>query len=320
MKQKLIYFVLAIFVLLLAACNSDSSSEGTSNETAGEETKKITIKHQLDETEVNVNPKNVVVFDFGVLDTLDTLGIEVTGVPKEGTVPEYLEKYKGEEYESVGTLKEPDFEKINELQPELIIISDRQRELYEDFKEIAPTIFLGVDYTKYMESFIENSKIIGQIFDKEDEVVTILAEIDKNIKALNEKTAAMDEKALVALVNEGTVSAYGPNSRYGIIHDVLGVKPVDEKIEVSTHGQSVSFEYVVEKDPDYLYVIDRGAVVTTAEGSSSAEQVLNNDLINGTKAAKEDHIIYLDPNYWYLSGGGLVSVAEMVKEMEESLE
>ncbi len=36
---------------------------------------------------------------------------------------------------------------------------------------------------------------------------------------------------------------------------------------------------------------------------------------------KEGNVIYLDPNYWYLSGGGLVSVLEMVKkEVEAGLE
>ena len=225
-----------------------------------------------------------------------------------------------DEYESVGSLKEPDFEKINELQPDLIIISARQVDLYEEFQEIAPTIYLGVDTTKYMESFKENATTIGQIFDKEAEVEAKLAEIDESIAALNEKATGMDENALVTLVEDGSVSAYGPASRFGIIHDVFGVKPVDENIEVSTHGQSVSFEYVVEKDPNYLFVVDRGAVVTTGEGGSSAKQMLENDLIKGTKSYKEDHIVYLDPNYWYLSGGGLVSVAEMVKEVEAGLE
>lgn len=38
-------------------------------------------------------------------------------------------------------------------------------------------------------------------------------------------------------------------------------------------------------------------------------------MIKTTKAYKENHVVYLDPNYWYLSGGGLISVSEMVKEV-----
>lgn len=322
MKQKLLVFVLAIFVLLLAACNSDSSTEESKSSDAADSkdsAQEITVKHLLGETNVKVNPQNVVVFDYGVLDTLDKLGIDVAALPKEGTVPSYLEKYTSDDYESVGSLKEPDFEKINELQPDLIIISARQQDLYEEFQEIAPTIYLGVDTTRYMDSFKENTEVIGQIFGKEKEVEAELAKIDESIQALKEKASGLEDKALVTLIDEGNISAYGPESRFGIIHDVFGVKPIDENIEVSTHGQSVSFEYLVEKDPDILYVVDRGAVVTTGQAASPAKEVLNNDLVKGTKAFKEDRIVYLDPNYWYLSGGGLVSVAEMVKAIDESL-
>lgn len=38
-----------------------------------------------------------------------------------------------------------------------------------------------------------------------------------------------------------------------------------------------------------------------------------------TKAFQEGHIVYLDPNYWYVSGGGLESVSEMVKEIGTSI-
>lgn len=69
---------------------------------------------------------------------------------------------------------------------------------------------------------------------------------------------------------------------------------------------------MAEKNPDYLFVIDRGAVVG---GKSSAKQVVENEMIKTTKAYKENHVVYLDPNYWYLSGGGLISVSEMVKEV-----
>lgn len=109
----------------------------------------------------------------------------------------------------------------------------------------------------------------------------------------------------------------GANSRFGLIHDVFGIKPVDENIEASTHGMNVSFEYVVEKDPDMLYVIDRSAAV---EGNSTAKQLVENKLVENTKAYQNDNIVYLNPDFWYLSGGGLVSVEEMVNEISDSLE
>jgi iron complex transport system substrate-binding protein len=321
MRRKFsLIFMIAILTIFAAGCGSNQPSEKTNGSSTGNDAKQeeLTIKHQLGETKVKKNPEKVIVFDFGVLDTLDKLGVEVTGVP-QANIPAYLSKYKDTKYENVGGLKEPDFEKISEIDPDLIIISGRQQDAYEELSEIAPTIFLGVDPSHYMESFEKNTKTLGEIFDKESEVEEELAKVKESIEALHKKASESGKSGLVILANEGNISAYGPGSRFGLIHDVFGVKAVDENIEVSTHGQNISFEYIVEKDPDYLFVIDRGAVVE-GSGGSSAKATVENELVKNTKAYKNDNIVYLDPNYWYLSGGGLISVAEMVKEIEKGIE
>ncbi|GAA4708239.1 siderophore ABC transporter substrate-binding protein [Brevibacillus fulvus] len=325
MKKKLLSILFTgLLAVFTAACGTNSAAPApAANATAataaaqpGEE--ELTIKHQLGETKVKKNPQKVVVFDFGVLDSLDKLGVEVTGVP-QNNIPAYLSKYKDSKYANVGGLKEPDFEKINEIGPDLIIISGRQQDSYEEFSKIAPTLYMAVDTSKYMESFTDNMKTLGQIFGKEAAVDEALAQLNDTIKSVHEKVTATGKNALIILANEGKVSAYGAGSRFGIIHDLLGFVPVDPNIEASTHGQSISFEYIAEKDPDYLFVIDRGAVVTTGNSSSPAKQVIENDLVKQTKAYKDGHIVYLDPNYWYLSGGGLLSVQAMIDEVANSV-
>ena len=315
MKQKLSIIFLAMILAILAACGKDAATSSEPKEAADKPTE-VTVKHELGEAKVKVNPKKVVVFDFGILDTLDKLGVEVAGVPQKN-IPEYLSKYKDSKYTNVGGLKEPDFEAISELAPDVIFISGRQSASYEEFSKIAPTVYVAVDSTNYVESFKNNMNIVGDIFDKKQEVTEELAKIDESIASINEKAKTLDGKSLVVLVNDGSLSAYGSKSRFGIIHDVFGLAAADENIEASTHGQSVSFEYVAEKNPQYLFVVDRGAAVG---GKSSAEKVLDNKLVNGTDAAKNDHIIYLDPNYWYLSGGGLISTAEMIKEVQAGIQ
>ncbi len=318
MKKILYGLLIAVLAVLVVGCGSKSEEpEKTENAPEEAESDTVVVEHELGTTEVTKNPEKVIVFDFGSLDTLDKLGIDVVGVPQSGVIPSYLEKYASEDYENIGSLKEPDFEKIAEIDPDLIIISGRQGELYDQFQELGDTIFLGVDTTRYMESFEENVQTIGEIFGKEEEADTALAEIEDSIASVQQKAEEADKNALIVLANDDKISAYGPNSRFGIIHDVFGVPAVDEDIEVSTHGKNVSFEYIVEQDPDYLYVIDRSAAI--GEGSS-AEQLVENKLMERTKAFKEDNIVYLDPEFWYLSGGGLESVSGMLEEIEGSLE
>lgn len=302
-------------VLLLSACGN--SGEAEEKASADEEGKKeeVTIEHELGETTLEKNPEHVVVFDFGTLDTLDSLGVEVTGLPQMN-IPSYLSKFESSDYKNAGGLKEPDFEAIYDMDPDLIIISGRQADLYEDFKDIAPTIYVELDAENYMESFKGNVEMFGKIFDKEKEAEKQLLDVEENMKALQEKTADIDGKGLITLSNGGKVSAYGPGSRFGIIHDVFGVPAVDEDLDVSTHGQNVSYEYIAENNPDYLFVVDRDAVVN---GEAAAKQTIENDLVKETTAFKEDQIVYLDPDIWYLSGGGLTSVQMMVDEIDSAV-
>lgn len=316
MKHLFKLFMIGFIVLVISACGSSDDENGEEVGDAEEEDEVLTIEHELGETEIEKNPEKVIVFDFGTLDSLDKLGIDVEGVAQD-VVPSYLDKYESDDYENIGSLKEPDFEKIAEIDPDLILISGRQSDLYDELSDLAPTIFLGVDTTRYMDSFKENAEIIGEIFDKEEEVEQELATIEDSIDEVTDKADEVDKNALIILANEDKISAYGPESRFGLIHDVFGVPAADEDIEVSVHGKNVSFEYVTEKDPDILYVVDRGAAIGE---ESSAKQTVENKLMEKTTSYQNDDIVYLDPDFWYLSGGGLTSVSEMLTEISDSLE
>jgi iron complex transport system substrate-binding protein len=317
MKKLSLAVMMFALMAFLVACGTDTKKPETSGSTGEKaDSEVVEVTHELDKkpVEVKKNPETVVVFDFGILDTLDEIGVEVAGLP-QANVPAYLSKFEDAKYKNLGSLKEPDFEAIHAMKPDVIFISGRQADLYKEFSEIAPTVYVGLDTAHYMDSFKENMNLVANIFDKEDEMKAELAEIDEQIAAINEKTANVDEKALIVLGSEGKVSAYGPNSRFGLIHDVFGFEAADEKIEVSTHGQNVTFEYIVETNPDILFVVDRDAAVGT---DSSVKDSIENDLVKKTNAYKNGKIIYLNADYWYLSGGGLLSMKEMINEMEEA--
>src|SRR5699024_5031583 len=142
--------LMSVFALTPAAWGGTKESEATENE-AEEESDEVVVEHELGATTVEKNPENVVAVEFGSVDTFAKLDIDVTAVPKQN-IPKYINQYDTDEYENVGSLKEPDYEKIAEVDPELIIISSRQADLYDQLTEIAPTIYLGVDETDYMNS------------------------------------------------------------------------------------------------------------------------------------------------------------------------
>lgn len=313
MKKKLSTYLGAFAagaaLLTVTACG------GSATATPASEAATITVEHAQGSTEnVPVNPEKVFTFDLGVLDTLDALGVEPAGVP-EAAYPESLAKYADAKYTKIGSLKEPDFEAVSAGDPDLIIISGRTAGAYEELSKIAPTIDLSVDAAQPMESFKAQTEKLGTIFDKSNEVEEKLAAVDTTVTETKAK-AANAGKGLIVLTSGGEVTAYGAGSRFGIIHDVLGVPTAADVKSEGSHGEAVSFEYIKQANPDLLYVINRDTAIGT-EGS--ANPILDNELVQSTNAAKNNKVINLDPAGWYIVGYGLNNVKAMVDAVAASV-
>lgn len=306
--------LLVALVLVIAACGSDNKSTTTASSSV-ETAKTVTVTDSEGDVEVPLNPSKVVVFDMGSLDTINALGHgdKVIGVAKD-SLPAYLDSFK--DVESAGGIKEPDLEKINALKPDLIIISGRQADFKKDLSAIAPTIYLAVDGADNWNSTKANIQTLATIFGEEKLAEEKISALDTKITALKEKAEASKLKTLITLVNEGQLSAYGAGSRFGIIHDTFGFAQADDKIEASTHGQSISYEYVLEKNPDVIFVIDRTQAIG---GDEEKNNVAENELVAKTEAGKNNRVISLAADVWYLSGGGLECTQLMLDDVSQAL-
>ncbi|WP_042142329.1 siderophore ABC transporter substrate-binding protein [Paucisalibacillus sp. EB02] len=335
-KLLSIMFILVIFVL--AACGGENSNKEEENSSSNTKTAEegsddassaypMTISptvgasenrdgsesYTFDEITFESKPKNIVVFDYGFLDTLDALGVEgIVGVAKDSTLPEHLEKYAGDEYASIGTLKEPLLEDIAALDPDVIFISGRQAPYYEQLKEITPNVvFVGAVQEDYWNTFLASVDIAAKMFEKEAEAEEYLAKFDAALEEVK-NLAGNYETSLVTMYNEGNLSGFSTNSRFGYVYDVYGFQPVTEDIESSSHGSNFGFEAILELDPEVLFVIDRTAAVG---GESNIDKDLENDIIKQTVAYQNDRVVYLDGPLWYLSGGGLQSELAKIEEI-----
>ena len=271
---------------------------------------------------VPVNPARVVVMDFGMLDTLDALKAagaiqhEVAVALPKANLPSYLSRYKAEGYVDVGGLKDFNLETIYAFKPDLIITSARQQDFYKELSSIAPVWQVNNMPADYVPGVAQNIRDMGAVFSAGSQVDKALEDIDAAILKVRHAAEEQNLKALILLTNDGKISAYGSGSRFGIIHDAMGIGQADPDIKVGLHGQMVNYEYIAAKDPDIIFVVDRSAAVS---GKADGARILDNDLVNGTKAARNGRIIALDPNVWYLSGGGLQSLGMMVSEIQAAL-
>ncbi len=266
----------------------------------------VSVQHSSGETSVPVNPSKVITLDWAIVDTLKALDVKVSGVPSS-TVPAHLSEFVGDDYIQAGTVFEPDFEVLKSAQPDLILLGRRSQPHYEEAAKYGTTIDLTPDPNDLLGSVVRNTTILGEIFGRQERARELTERLEASVAQLNQLTADKGDGLLV-LTTGGRMAAFGKGTRFGMIHDVFGVEQAVEKLEAGRHGQSVSFEYLLEANPDWLFVMDRDAAI--GREGVAARQLMDNELIRATSAGEKDQIVYLDPVNWYLLDNSGIGVMQ----------
>lgn len=321
---------------VLAACGASSStassvasSVAASSETAASSEaapESVTIKafngaKELVDVEVPFDPQRIAILELASLDILDELGVGDRVVGTASTSLDYLQSYvTNDSIANLGNIKEADMEAVMACEPDIIFIGGRLSKSYDALCEIAPVVFLSTDAEKgVVESTRENAMTIASIFGLEDHVEALMADFDSRIDAL--KAFAEGKTAIVGMTTSGSFNVLGNDGRCSIIGKEIGFENigVDANIDTSTHGNEASFEFIVDKNPDYIFAMDRDAAIGT-DGAQMAQEILENELVESTDAYKNGHIVYLaHPNVWYTAEGGIQALSEMLSDLENAL-
>lgn len=327
--------------LSLAACGNNtqvtetqaaqaSGTEETAAETAGESAasapETVTIKSLNGESaevdlEVPYDARRIAILDMASLDILDNLGLGDRVVGSTQTSLDYLQSYVTDEnVANLGTIKEADLEAVMACEPDVIFIGGRLSASYDALSEIAPVVYLSTDTELgVVESVRKNAQTIASMFGLESQVDALMADFDSRIEAL--AAFAEGKTAIVGMCTSGSFNVLGNDGRCSIIGREIGFENVgvDADVDTSTHGNEASFEFVVEKNPDYIFVMDRDAAIAT-EGAQLAQEIMENELVMGTDAYKNGNVVYLaHPAVWYTAEGGVTALDVMLSDLESEL-
>jgi len=274
----------------------------------------ITINHAKGKATFKNIPQKVLVLDIPSLDNLDFMQVEVSGVPS-GNLPTYLAGYQEQKYAKIGSLFEPDYEAINAAEADVAIIGGRSSAKYPQVSEIVQTIDLSVDSKNYLTSAKNNIQTLGALFAKKDIANAMVEMLDDKIKQLKE-IAPKAGRVMILITNAGNTGVYGRNSRLGWLYNEVGFKTISDNIDDRSHGgDGVSFEYIMDKNPDWLFVIDRDAAVGQRTAGKAAEQVLDNALVHKTTAWQKKQIIYLHPQEAYITSSGYQALVTIMDQI-----
>ena len=326
----------AAMVFSLAACGSTSggsssdsgqaADSGSAEDSSDEKPETITIQSrnaegELTDVEVPYDPERIAILDMACLDILDNLGVGDRVVGSASTSLDYLQDYvTNEEIVNLGTIKEADMEAVMECEPDIIFIGGRLSSSYDALNEIAPVVYLATDSEAgVVESVRTNASTIASIFGLEDKVDELMADFDSRIEALSQ--FAEGKTAIIGMCTSGSFNVLGNDGRCSIIGKEIGFDNigVDSNIDTATHGNEASFEFVVEKNPEYIFVMDRDAAIGT-DGAQLAQEIMENELVMGTDAYKNGNVVYLaHPAVWYTAEGGVTALNLMLQDLENEL-
>ena len=263
---------------------------------------------------VPVNPQTVVALDNRTFETLEAWGIKLAAGPK-AVMPEGLGYKTDDSVADIGSHNEPNLEVIAAADPDLVIVGQRFAGRYDEIKALVPNavvISLNFDVSVDAESsgdnlvngFRDYTLALGQIFDKNEEAAQLVADFDS---AINKVKAVYDKEdtIMTVIVSGGSIrfSAPGSGRVWGPLYEIFDwTSSLDIDGASSDHqGDDISVEAIAQSNPDWIFVLDRDAMNTSADGYVPATDVIANaPALANITAVVENQMVFA-PNDTYVN-------------------
>ena len=315
--------MMATFALVLTACSTPKNEtgkqvtkpiEGVESEKPAEPEKASTVEitDAHGTVTVPINPKNVVSLDSRTYETLADWGIELAAAPK-GVMPGDSPYVSNESVQDIGNHREPNLEIIAAVEPELIIIGQRFAGFYDEIKALVPNavvIDLNIDVSEETDTpganlanGLKDSTItLGQIFDKNEEAKQLVADFDQSVQDAKSTYNGTDT-VMSVVVSGGNIGFSAPLSGrvWGPMYEIFGWVPALEVGGATSdhQGDDISVEAIAQSNPNWIFVLDRDASVSSATDAVPAQDVIDNSpALQNTTAVTEGRIVYA-PNDTY---------------------
>jgi iron complex transport system substrate-binding protein len=291
-------------IALLAACGAEDPGSAAAAE---EDTRKV--KHAMGVAEVPADPKRVVVLDTGELDDTLALGVKPVGAVRIDVSTDFL-SYLGDQTDGiqmVGTISEPNLEKIASLKPDLILSSTTRHEaIYDQLNAIAPTV-LAPDLG---DTWKDNFRLYADALNKKAQAEQMISDFEKRAADLGEKLGAGKTLSIVRFL-PGEIRLYSDRSFTGTVLEDMGLKVPSAAVGEDTY-LALSPEQVTKADADYLYTSTYGPVEDTEQ-----QKIVGGPLWKTIPAVKNGEVHQLNDDL--ISGIGIQAAEQILTQFEREL-
>ena len=289
MKKRLI-FLLTAMMMFLAACGNEEASSGDESKEKDSSTETITYESESGPVEVPADPKRVVVLSLYVGDLLE-MGVNVVGMDSWSyDNPEFAKAYPDAEI-----VESTDYEKIIELEPDLIIGSNNVEDA-KKLEEIAPTVLFTYGKLDYLDTRME----IGKVLNKEKEMQAWMDEFKERSASLGKEIKAKigeDATVTVAGYADKQIFLFGDSWGRGteILYKEMGLKMPEAVADVALEPGyfGISEEVLGDYVGEYL-------VLNVAETEKDTS-FLESNAYKNISAVKNGNVFYANGASFYFA-------------------
>lgn len=310
--------LLFISLLALGGCNTgDASKESEASVNGGEksesDTREITYLGETYTVPDDVE-RIVITGAMEAMEDATALDVEPVGaITLGGEFPEVFKESMGQA-ESIGEKQEPNFEKILQLKPDVILGTTKFPEkVVSKLEQIAPTILVSHISTDWEDNLL----LMGALNGKEKEAETLLSDYGQLVDTAKADLAEdFEDKTVVAIrVRAGKMFIYPEDVFFNpILYSELELN-VPEAVKNAKAQEEISIEQLAEMNPDYIFM--QVQQTGTQENEQAFEQLKQNSIIQNIDAFKEEQV-YVNIVDSLLEGGSAFSKSEFVKALESN--
>ncbi|WP_416671479.1 ABC transporter substrate-binding protein [Egbenema bharatensis] len=294
--------ITGLISLLTIACGESLSSNSSTREIPASSSTQL-VNHALGETHVPTDPQRVVVLhDTIILDPVIALGIKpiaaTTYAFEAGIKFRGLTAEQSEGIEVLGSMEQPNLEKIAALKPDLIFATHHlHHQIYSQLSSIAPTVV--VDHNQF-DSFKDRFRYIAEVLGKGDQANQVLTQYQTRVEQLRQAMADQLNEVQVSVIHVYGEPLSTPDATHHIsqIFSDIGLQRPPSQ-EGLLQEKNFSLEVLPEHDADVLFIVKYP--------SSEVETILRNPIWQQLNAVQTGQVYEVSPERWGGAGGPIVA-------------
>jgi iron complex transport system substrate-binding protein len=297
-KPGAIFLVSALALVLLASCKSSPESATPSPIEITDHLGKVVQLETIPQRIISLAPSNTeILFALGLEDKLIAVTDYCKYPPEAETKP------------SIGGFSNPNIEQIIALAPDLVLASSAGADTFQAQLEDKGVKVVSLD-PKTIDQTLESITLTGKVTGKEAEARQMVADLDKQIKAITDRTAALPESGR-------------PKVFYPVWHDPLmagGLGTMHHEMIVTAGGIDIaadldgyaviSIEVVLQENPDILIAGTHGDAATLM-----LDFLQNDPSLANTTARQTNSIYSIDDGPVRQPGPRVAEGLEMIAEI-----